>query len=77
MWAFHEWEGYVYKNKSKQIFIHLHHPDILGSKERLCVCVHVCILCLDTANCNENSPPTGMKSSIHFPKDFQGLLIKS
>lgn len=41
MWVFHEWEGYVYKNNSKQIFIPLYHPDILGSKERLCVCAHV------------------------------------
>jgi len=48
MRVFREWEGYVYKNNSKQIFIPLHHPDVPGSKERSCVCVRggvVCVFC--------------------------------
>lgn len=74
MRVFREWEGYVYKNNSKQIFTHLHHPDRLDSKERLRVCVHAracvwgwgCILSLEAANSNENSPPTGREIAHSF-----------
>lgn len=32
MWAFREWERYVYKNKSKQIFIPFYPPDMEGRR---------------------------------------------
>lgn len=35
MRAFREWEGYVYRNNSKQIFIPLYPPDVLEVEGRL------------------------------------------
>lgn len=66
MWVFRELEGYVYKNNSKQIFIPLHYPDILGSKERKRESMCMCILCLEAANSNENSPPAGREITHSF-----------